>query len=153
MWGIAWIVNQCNIMVMVSKFACSNAIFPIHISKLIDIGSEWRGNISIVLWPSSKDVFALDTISRRFLITVTTWWGLWRLKSPASRLFTQPFVQAQIKEKHQTSVSLAFVRRIHRSPLNSPHRGPVTQRNSYLIEGDHSNRYGQNTNIFWHIYP
>ena len=29
---------------------------------------------------------------------VTSWWGRWCLKSPASRLFTQPFVQAQIKE-------------------------------------------------------
>ena len=31
-------------------------------------------------------------------ITVTSWWAWWRLKSPASRLFTQPFIQAQIKE-------------------------------------------------------
>ena len=31
-------------------------------------------------------------------ITMTSWWARWRLKSPASRLFTQPFVQAQIKE-------------------------------------------------------
>ena len=31
-------------------------------------------------------------------ITVTSWWARWRLKSPASRLFTQQFIQAQIKE-------------------------------------------------------
>ena len=31
-------------------------------------------------------------------ITVTSSWGRWRLKSPASRLFTQPFIQAQINE-------------------------------------------------------
>ena len=31
-------------------------------------------------------------------ITVTSWWERWRLKSPAPRLFAQPFVQAQIKE-------------------------------------------------------
>ena len=31
-------------------------------------------------------------------ITMTSWWARWRLKSPASRLFTQPFIQAQIKE-------------------------------------------------------
>ena len=31
-------------------------------------------------------------------ITVTSLWARWSLKSPASRLFTQPFVQAQIKE-------------------------------------------------------
>ena len=31
-------------------------------------------------------------------ITVTWQWTRWRLKSPASRLFTQSFIQAQIKE-------------------------------------------------------
>ena len=31
-------------------------------------------------------------------ITMTSKWVPWRLKSPASRLFTQPFVQAQIIE-------------------------------------------------------
>ena len=30
--------------------------------------------------------------------------------------------------KHQSSASLAFVRGIHRSPVNSPHKGPVTQK-------------------------
>ena len=31
-------------------------------------------------------------------ITVTSQWARWRLKSPASPLFTQPFIQVQIKE-------------------------------------------------------
>ena len=36
-------------------------------------------------------------------ITMTPWWP-WRcLKSPASRLFTQPFIQAQIKETIKAS--------------------------------------------------
>ena len=30
---------------------------------------------------------------------VTSWWARWRLKSRGSWVFTQPFVQAQIKEK------------------------------------------------------
>ena len=30
--------------------------------------------------------------------------------------------------KHQISASLAFVRGIHRSPVNSPHKGPVTRK-------------------------
>ena len=32
------------------------------------------------------------------------------------------------ERKHQSSVSLAFVRRIHRGPVNSPHKGPVTRK-------------------------
>ena len=31
------------------------------------------------------------------------------------------------RRKHESSASLAFVRGIHRSPVNSPHKGPVTQ--------------------------
>ena len=77
-------------------------------------------------------------------------------KSPASPLFTQPFIQVQIKRKHQSSESLsratvpllryapltwqryggsgtgyeslAFVRGIHRRPANSPHKWPVTRK-------------------------
>ena len=32
------------------------------------------------------------------------------------------------KRKHQSSASLAFVRGIHRWPVNSPHKGPVTRK-------------------------
>ena len=31
-------------------------------------------------------------------ITLTSWWVRWRLKSPASRMFTQQFILTQIKE-------------------------------------------------------
>ena len=32
------------------------------------------------------------------------------------------------QRKHQSSASLAFVRGIHRSPVNSPYKGPVTRK-------------------------
>ena len=32
------------------------------------------------------------------------------------------------QRKHQSSVSLAFVRGIHRGPVNSPHKRPVTRK-------------------------
>ena len=32
------------------------------------------------------------------------------------------------QRKHQNSASLAFVRGIHRGPVNSPHKGPVTRK-------------------------
>ena len=32
------------------------------------------------------------------------------------------------QSKHQSSASLAFVRGIHRGPVNSPHKGPVTRK-------------------------
>ena len=40
----------------------------------------------------------LNPVPKTLFITMTSYWERWRLKSPASRLFTQPFIQKQIKE-------------------------------------------------------
>ena len=37
------------------------------------------------------------------------------------------------QRKHQSSASLAFVRRIHRWPVNSPHKWPVTRKCFHLM--------------------
>ena len=67
-------------------------------------------------------------------ITVTPWWARWRLKSPASRLLAQPFVYSGADQrKRQSTASLAFVRGIHRWPVNSPHKGPVTGKCFHLM--------------------
>ena len=42
--------------------------------------------------------------------------------------FTQSCIQEQIKESNQSSPTLAFARGIHRGPVNSPHKGPVTRK-------------------------
>ena len=46
--------------------------------------------------PESMTVHFANTYMR--FIAVTSQWARWRLKSPASRLFTETFIQAQIKE-------------------------------------------------------
>ena len=38
------------------------------------------------------------------------------------------FIQGADQRKYQSSASLAFVWGIHRSPVNSPHKGPVTRK-------------------------
>ena len=42
-----------------------------------------------------KSIFCIENVC---IITVTSLWTRWRLKSPVSPLFTQLFVQAQIKK-------------------------------------------------------
>ena len=42
-------------------------------------------------------------------ITVKSWLGRWRLKTPASWLFIQPFVEAQIKENIKAPYSWSFL--------------------------------------------
>ena len=44
------------------------------------------------------------------------------------------------QRKHQSSASLAFVRWIHRGPVNSPHKWPVTRKN-VSIWWRHHERY------------
>ena len=46
------------------------------------------------------------------------------IKSTASRLF----IQAQIKGNIKVPASLDFLGAIHRWPVNSPHKGPVTRK-------------------------
>ena len=43
-------------------------------------------------------------------------------------MFTQPFIQAQIKEKRQSSAPLAFLRGIHRWSVNSTNKWSVTRK-------------------------
>ena len=59
-------------------------------------------------------------------ITVTLLWGPWRLKSPVSRWFAQPFAQAQIKKSKFRVTGLCE----GNSPVNGefPEWGPVTRK-------------------------
>ena len=60
-----------------------------------------------------------------------------RLRYMCDRGFTQPFIQGADQRKHQSSASLAFVRGVHRWPVNSPHKGPAT-----LVDAE-------NVSIWW----
>ena len=56
-------------------------------------------------------------------ITMMPWYARWRLKSPALRLFTQPFIRSK-----KTSKLRATGLCDGNSPVNSPHKGPVTRK-------------------------
>ena len=45
------------------------------------------------------------------------------------------------QRKHQSSASLAFVRGIHRWPVNSPHKGPVTRKCFHLMASSWGDRF------------
>ena len=78
--------------------------------------------------PAIVLIWMASTCSHVEAITMTSWWARWRFKSPASRLFTQSFLQGADQRKHQNSASMAFVRGIHWWQVNSPHKGPVTRK-------------------------
>ena len=55
-----------------------------------------HGLMRVVVYSHSWRSLIIHSINRS--ITVTSQWARWRLKSPASLLFTWPFIQTQIKE-------------------------------------------------------
>ena len=61
-------------------------------------------------------------------ITMTCLWTRWRLKSPSLNIVYSAVYSGADQRKHQSSASLAFVRGIHRWPVNSPHKWPVTRK-------------------------
>ena len=63
---------------------------------------------------------------------MTSWWTLCRLKSPASRLFNQSFIQAQIKE------NVTAPR--HWWPMDSPHKWPSNAENVSIWWRHHANK-------------
>ena len=81
--------------------------FKLHWSVLLTVwfmisryrGNGWRWSHYLELWlPSQWEIIRVQwaLLITRFKqsITMTSWWPCWRLKSPASRLFTQSFIQA-----------------------------------------------------------
>ena len=54
------------------------------------------------------------------------------------------------QRKHQSSESLAFVRGIHRGPVNSPHKWPVTRKMS-PFDDVIMNRYFPKQKICWYL--
>ena len=78
----------------------------------------------------SRCAYEIKTLPEHF-----TWWSLqWRHNLHDVVSNHQPYdcfatVYAGADQgKHQSSASLAIVRGIHRWPVNSPHKGPVTRK-------------------------
>ena len=64
--------------------------------KISNAAVLWATFFTISRWPFCEwRQLINENVSN---IAMTSKWARWRLKSPASRLFTQPFIQAQIKE-------------------------------------------------------
>ena len=95
-------------------------VFGYPLVLLLSAGSSSRRDNALL--------FFIDNNSGNYAysITITSKLARWCLISPTSRVFTQPFIRAQIK-KHQSFASLAFLRGVHRWPLNFPHKAPVTR--------------------------
>ena len=81
----------------------------------------------------SKIMFDILTLTH--LLKITTWihYDDVIMGAIASQITSLTIVYSTVysgadQSKHQSSASLAFVRGIHRGPVNSPHKWPVTRK-------------------------
>ena len=87
----------------ISMFQCFNVILASMKALFFHIILTWRESATSCILLNTQYIpnSALDAKyhSRCFTWDRQAWFSTeWRLKSPASRLFTQPFIRAQIKE-------------------------------------------------------
>ena len=76
---------------------------------------------------------AMLTAPRFFLLTLSIHYGDIIMGAIASQITSLTIVYSTVysdtdQRKHQSSASLAFVWAIHRGPVNSPHKWPVTRK-------------------------
>ena len=84
---------------------------------------------AIVQTPAILDLCTVNCDPKRpIAITVTSWWTRWRIKSPALRLFTQSFIQAQIKENIKAPHHWPLWAEFTAYRVNSLHKWSVTRK-------------------------
>ena len=89
------------VAVLIGTRVCNVAWLPHHCNVFLGkIKNCWYDPTRASLLVASRAVVSCAQRSFRHSksITMTSQWAWWRLRSPASRLFTQPFIRAQIKE-------------------------------------------------------
>ena len=94
-----------------------------------NVGSNMCINISLYGFCPSVSMDIQPSIDFcPIAITMTLWWTRWRLKASASRVFTQPFIRAQIKENIKAPRHWPLWEEFTRGRWIPPHKGPVTSK-------------------------
>ena len=94
-WFVSWRCIRINVSHMYAPLVISYILYPCN--YLIKRSS--RKEFQKFNKQFKKLVNVIDHVySINVVITVTSYWARWRLKSPASWFFSQSSVQAQIKE-------------------------------------------------------
>ena len=95
----AIIINNALYLAIISVNIMILEVLLLHLGQSIQ-SRDWRfiANIHYMTMDAPRVIHASSIWSCKCecFITVTSWIAWWRLKSPVSRLFTQPFIQAQI---------------------------------------------------------
>ena len=102
--------------------------FDIKLSGLQYRNFHWEGNM-LLNWLILRMGILIPIKKQGPGYYKVTWWS-WYLKSPASWLFVEQLVQANIKNNIKTLHYCPFVRVIHWLPVDFPHKAPEMQKAS-----------------------
>ena len=83
----------------------------------------WRNQMETL-----SALLALCVGIHRSSVTVTSKWARWRLKITRASSVCSTVCSAADRRKYLTPAPLACMRGIHRSPVDSPQKGPVTRK-------------------------
>ena len=102
------------------------------------------GSLTIFSAVSDENIVKMTTYPLKYyrIASINSLWSnsdaIWRRRSGSTLAMTSQITSLTIvysavysgayQRKHQSSASLAFVRGIHRWPVNSPHKWPVTRK-------------------------
>ena len=98
----------------------------------------WLCAISFVRFSFVFSLAEWPLVRVQYPLVRSTSWVSWSLKwrhngrdgvpNPSHTIVSSAVYSGADQRKHQSSASLAFVREIHRWPMNSPHKWPVTRK-------------------------
>ena len=112
-WFHSWVSASCDfISVHVTRLFLVCKIKTCQKTSL----AQFRGQGADPIWMSSYQYHYNDVIIGTIASQITS----------LTIVYSTVYSDAD-QRKHQSSASLAFVREIHRGPLNSPHEWPVTR--------------------------
>ena len=108
------VICDCLLWV-ITKIGCE--IFKVHFNVTEEHFSCYLCHISQSVWPMAPFTHYGDVIMGAIASQITS----------LTIVYSAVYSDAD-QRKHQSSALLAFVRGIHRGPLNSPHKWPVTRK-------------------------
>ena len=118
--------------VICQSFACPEAYSGWQ-QRNIKFPHHWIFVSGIHLWPVDPSSHNGPTLWNVYPAIVSSHYNDVIVGTMASQIPSLTIVYSAVysgadQRKHQSSASLAFVRGIHRSPVNSPHKWPVTRK-------------------------
>ena len=110
--------------------ASNNLLSELMLTDIID--AIWRHCATTIYYISARSQYMIQIDNSLFVPSFGGTVPLpWRAIATqiTSRMIVYSMVNSSVDQrKHQSSASLAFVRGIHRWPVNSPHKWPVTRK-------------------------